>query len=532
MNPRLRWSLIVLVLIAAVGCQSEPAAADIAKGPPAIAKPRIPSRVFNIADYGAVGDGKHLNTDAFRKAIEACSAAGGGRVLVPSGTWLTGPIHLMSDVDFHLDAGATILFSRNFDDYPLVVTNFEGEQAVESTSPLSGNDLHDVSITGTGVIDGQGEVWRPLKKSKTTAQQWAAQVQSGGAVDEKTHTWWPTADARDGFKALTQLRQSTAPPNLEDYRPYRVLLRPVMVLLSNCHDVLLEGPTFRNSPSWHIHLLYCDNVTVHDVTIFSPYYAQNGDGLDIDSCREVAVSDSTINAGDDLICLKSGRGAAGRKVGRPTEDVTITDCTLGWGHGGIAIGSETSGGVRNVTVSHCVLRGTDDALRFKTVRGRGGTVENINISDIQMSDIKDACISFDMYYELKKPPTHKSAHRPVADEQTPPEDSVAKPLVVTQELPQPVGLGTPQFRDITVRNIVCLDANIGIQLRGLPEMPLENVTIDNARIVAKQGGALIDCSGITLRHVNIKSPGVPILQIQDVRNLTMDDDNFVPGQLK
>ncbi|HEX4056037.1 MAG TPA: glycoside hydrolase family 28 protein [Tepidisphaeraceae bacterium] len=532
MNLRFRWSLIAAALLAAAGCRSDLPPAEVAAAPPVIARPRIPSRVFNIVDYGAVGDGKTVNTGAFRKAIEACSSAGGGSVVVPAGTWFTGPIHLMSDMDLHLDAGATVLFSRNFDDYPLIVTNFEGQQTVESTSPLSGDHLHDVSITGAGIIDGQGEAWRPLKRSKSTAQQWAAQVRAGGAVDERSHTWWPSKAARDGIKGLAKLRLSNKPATIEDYRPYRDLLRPVMVLLSNCHNVLLEGPTFRNSPVWNIHVVYCDNVTVHDVTIFNPYYAQNGDGLDIDSCRDVAVSDSTIDAGDDLICLKSGRNAQGRKVGRPTENVTITNCTLGRGHGGIAIGSEMSGGVRNVNVSHCILRGTDDALRFKTVRGRGGTVENINISDIQMSDIKNACISFDMYYMLKKPTTRRLATRPSMNDEPEPDAPVAKALEVKQESPQPVGPGTPRFRDITVRNIVCTGANIGIQLRGLPEMPLENVTIENAQIVAKQGGVLIDCRGITLRDVQIKSATVPTLQIQDVRNLTMDDDSFVPQELK
>jgi polygalacturonase len=525
--------LIVLTLLAAGGCQPEEPAASVATNSPVITKPNVPARMFSIADYGAVGDGKTINTDAFRKTIEACASAGGGRVVVPAGIWFTGPIHLMSDVDFHLEAGATVLFSRNFDDYPLVLTHFEGLETVECTSPISGDNLHDVSITGTGVIDGQGDAWRPLKKSKTTAEQWAVQTKTGGYVDERSHTWWPSKAASDGIKALAKLRLNGKPPTIEEYRPYRDTLRPAMVLLSNCHNVLFEGPTFRNSGSWNVHVLYCDNLTVHNVTIFNPYYAQNGDGLDIDSCRDVVVTDSTIDAGDDVICLKSGRDAAGRKAARPTENVTITGCTLGHGHGGIAIGSEMSGGVRNVNVSHCVLRGTDDALRFKSVRGRGGVVENINISDIQMSDIKNACISFDMFYQVKKPTTRRSATRPAVDPDAPePDAPVAKVLEVKQEPPQPVGPGTPQFRDITIRNINCTGTNIGIQLRGLPEMPLEDVTIEHAVIIAKQGGAMIDCRGIALRDVHLKSLTVPTLQIQDVSNLTMEDDDYLPQELK
>jgi polygalacturonase len=527
MNRKSILPLIVLTLLAA-GCESEGPGA-VASGSARISKPAVPSATFSIADYGAVGDGKTSNTEAFRRTIEACAAAGGGKVVVPPGTWFTGPIHLMSNMDFHLEAGAIILFSRNFDDYPLVMTNFEGHQTVECTSPLSGDNLHDVSITGAGIIDGQGDAWRPLKRSKTTAAQWAAQAKAGGYVDERSHTWWPSRAASEGMKGLGKLRLSGQPPTVESYRPYRDLLRPVMVVLSNCRNVLLEGPTFRNSGSWNVHVVYCDDLTVHHVTIFNPYYAQNGDGLDIDSCRNVAVTDSTIDAGDDLICLKSGKDAEGRKTARPTENVTITGCTLGHGHGGIAIGSEMSGGVRNVTVSHCVLRGTDEALRFKSVRGRGGVVENINISDIQMSDIKNACISFDLFYQVKKPTTRKSAAKPTVDPGAPePDAPVAKPLEVKQEPAQPVTEGTPQFRNITIHNINCTGANIGIQLRGLPEMPVENVTIEHAVIVARQGGALIDCKGITMRDVQLKSVAVPVFQIQDVTGLTMENDNFVP----
>jgi polygalacturonase len=529
MNRRSTLPLIVLALLAGFGCEPERPAATVAPGSPGITKPAIPEATFSIADYGAVGDGKTVNTDAFRKTIEACAAAGGGRVIVPAGTWFTGPIHLISNLDFHLEAGAVILFSRNFDDYPLVMTPFEGQQTVECTSPLSGENLHDVSVTGTGIIDGQGDAWRPLKRSKTTAAQWAAQAKSGGYVDERSHTWWPSKAASQGMKGLGKLRLSGNPPTIESYQPYRDLLRPVMVLLSDCHNVLLEGPTFRNSGSWNVHVLYCDDLTVHNVTIFNPYYAQNGDGIDIDSCRNVAVTDSTIDAGDDVICLKSGKDAEGRKAARPTENVTITGCTLGHGHGGIAIGSEMSGGVRNVTVSHCVLRGTDDALRFKSVRGRGGVVENINISDIQMSDIKNACISFDLFYQLKKPTTRRSATKPSVDPDAPdPDAPVAKTLEVKQEPAQPVGEGTPQFRNITIRNIDCTGTNIGIQLRGLPEMPLENVTIEHAAIVAKQGGAMIDCKRIALRDVQIKAVTAPVFQIQDVSDLTMENDDFVP----
>jgi DNA sulfur modification protein DndE len=270
------------------------------------------------------------------------------------------------------------------------------------------------------------------------------------------------------------------------------------------------------------------------VTIFNPYYAQNGDGIDIDSCKNVTLTDDDISAGDDVICLKSGRDVEGRRVGRPTENVLVAHCRLGQGHGGIAIGSEMSGGVRNVEVYDCVMHGTDDALRFKTVRGRGGVVENINIHDIEMFDIKNSCIGVDMYYMIKKAATWpttrgRSATTEFEDQ---PDPVVAKPLVVTQESPKPLDDGTPQFRDITIRNIVCHGSNIALQLRGLPELPLRNVTVEHAQIVSKQGGAIVDANGITLRDVHIKSASVPCLQVQDVTNLTFEDVDAVPQVLK
>ncbi|MGD0768697.1 MAG: glycoside hydrolase family 28 protein [Tepidisphaeraceae bacterium] len=530
-------SAIFSALLALAGCQAQPPAAEAptVSAQPAIVLPDIPAHTVSILDFGAIGDGKTDNAAAIGKAIAACAGAGGGHVAIPTGTWLTGPIHLMSHIDLHLDPGALLLFSRNFDDYPLALSNYEGQQTVMCSSPLSGDQLDDVSITGAGIIDGQGGAWRPVKKSKLTPAEWDALVQTGGVVDRRAQTWYPSQVWLSGQRGLTELRQSSRPLQVEDFQPYRDLLRPPLVLLSNCRRVLLEGPTFRNSASWNVHLLLSDNVTVRRVTIFNPYYAQNGDGIDIDSCQDVSVTNSDISAGDDVVCLKSGRRRPGRPTPtRPTQNVTIAHCTLGRGHGGIAIGSEMSGGVRNVEVYDCVLRGTDEALRFKTVRGRGGVVENVNIHDLEMWDITNSCISVDMYYMIRRPPTtRRGTTAPSADSDAPqPDPPVAKPLIVTQEPREPLGPGTPQFRGITIRNIVCHGANIAMQLRGLPELPLENVTIEHADIVSKLGGAIVDADRITLRDVHVKSAAVPVFQIQNATHLTMEDVDDVPQSLK
>ncbi|MGD0141030.1 MAG: glycoside hydrolase family 28 protein [Tepidisphaeraceae bacterium] len=533
MKAVFRISSICSALLALADCRAQPLAGQ-ALTPPAIVMPDIPPRTVSILDFGAVGDGKTDDTQAIAKAIAACAGAGGGHVLIPTGTWLTGPIHLMSRIDLHTDAGALVLFSRNFDDYPLAISNYEGQRTVMCTSPLSGDQLDDVAITGQGIIDGQGDAWRPVKKSKLTPAEWATLVQSGGVVDRRSQTWFPSTTWLTGQHDLTELRLSSRPLRIEDFQPYRDLLRPPLVLLSDCHHVLLDGPTFRNSPSWNVHLLLSDNVTVRRVTIFNPYYAQNGDGIDIDSCRDVAVTDCNISAGDDVICLKSGRRRPGQQTLKPTENVTISHCTLGRGHGGIAFGSEMSGGIRNVEAYDCVLRGTDEALRFKTVRGRGGVVENINLHDMQMWDIANSCITVDMYYMIRRsPPTRRSPMAPTTDPDAPqPDPPVAKPLVVTQERPEPLGPGTPQFRAITIRNIVCHGANIAMQLRGLPELPLQDVTIENADIVSKQGGVIVDADRVTLRDVHVTSAAVPIFQIQDATHLIMENVDDVPQSPK
>lgn len=534
-------AVLSAALLALTGCQSHASpdvstasTSRITPGAPAISRPDIPDRTVSITDFGAIGDGKADNTAAFAKAIDSCADAGGGHVIVPAGTWCTGPIHLRSQIDFHLDGGAEVLFSRKFDDYPMIIGNYEGQKAVICTSPLSGDQLHDVSITGAGIIDGQGDAWRPIKKGKLSTEQWNALVKSGGVVDNRSQTWYPSRAWITEARGLGALRRSGATPRIEDYVKYRDMLRPPLVFLSNIKTLLLEGPTFRNSPSWNIHLLYSQDIAVHGVTIFNPYYAQNGDGIDIDSCKNIAVINCNISAGDDVVCLKSGRDAQGREVGRPTENVTVAHCTLGQGHGGVAIGSEMSGGVRNVEVYDCTFNGTDDALRFKTVRGRGGVVENINIHDVQMWNIKNACIGVDMYYMIRRAPAATRRSRtPATDPDAPqPETPVAKPLIVTQESPEPLGPGTPQFRDITIRNLVCHGANIAMQLRGLPELPLQNVTVENAEIDSRQGGAIVDADHITLRDVHIKTAGVPGFQIEDATHLTMEDVDDVPETLK
>jgi polygalacturonase len=447
--------------------------------------------VVNIADEGAIGDGKTMNTAAIQKAIDDCAASGGGRVEVPQGTFLSGPFNLKSNIDLHLDAGALLLYSRNFDDYPMVYANFMGKDTVQCQSPITGKDLHDVSITGPGIIDGNGDAWRPLKKSKVTDDQWSQQIKTG-VVDPKENIWYPSQSAMDAQTPLEALRESDKTPDTSDYKPFRDALRPDMVTLVGCTNVLLDGPTFRNSPFWAVQLQADKEVQVRNIIIRNEIWAQNGDGIGFESCRDVLMENATVYAGDDNIVLKSGKDAEGRQKHQPTENVIIRHCTSGWGHGGFVLGSEMSGDIRNIQITDCTCDGTDVGLRFKSVRGRGGVVEDIHVSNITMTNIKGPAISFDMYYEQPKP------------------------------TPEPLSERTPCFRNFDIQNITCKGAKQSILMRGLPELPLSDITMEDMNLVADAGASLSEAANVTLRNVHVESNKAPAFTIADVTGLVLD----------
>lgn len=459
--------------------------------------PGIPDREFSVTAYGAIGDGIYDNTAAFAKAIEACAAAGGGRVTIPAGIWLTGPIELRSRVELNTAKGALVTFSRDFDRYPLLKTSYEGLRTIRCTSPISGDGLEDVAITGQGIFDGGGDAWRPVKDWKMTKPQWQHLIESGGVLDAKGVMWWPTQAAMDGHRLVSELLAS-GNDSLEAFQPARDYLRPVLLSLRKCTRVLLDGPTFQNSPSWNLHPWLCEQLTIRNVTVRNPWFAQNGDGLDVESCVDVHVHDTIFDVGDDAICIKSGKNEDGRKLGKPCRNVWIHDCHVYHGHGGFVIGSEMSGGVRDVWVSDCTFDGTDVGLRFKSTRGRGGVVENIHVNNIRMNNIEKEAIVFQLYYETG------------ASEQSLP--------------PQPVTEETPQFRDIHIKNTICVGAETGLEIRGLPEMPVQNITFENVQLSGKRGIRCTDASGIRFRNVTVRAENGPAV---DVRSSTDVDTSGI-----
>ncbi len=470
--------------------------------------PVFKSNTVSIVDFGGVGDGNVLNTDAFSKAIDALSKKGGGKLVVPAGVWYTGPIVFKSNINLHLDKGALILFSSDFDLYPLVNTNFEGLETRRCQSPISGRNLENVAITGQGSINGSGEAWRPLKRSKVTESHWKKVVKSGGVLKD-SDLWYPTAQSIKG-QSLSDMNVPRGNLSETDWLEIKDYLRPVMISFIECKNVFLQGVLFENSPSWNIHPLMCTNVIVDNVFVRNPSYAQNGDGIDVESCKNVLVVNSTFDVGDDAICVKSGKDAEGRLRARPTENVIVDNCKVFQGHGGFVVGSEMSGGVRNISVRNCQFMGTDVGLRFKSNRGRGGIVENIYISDIYMFNIVTDSFLFDLYYG------GKSASESM-------EDGDINPKEVT--IPQ-ITAETPIFRNIYVKNIVSRNAYRAMFFNGLPEMNISNINVENAFITSQFGVLLSESDRVKFKNIHIAPQTGSALTLQNVKNFELNDFTY------
>ena len=460
---------------------------------------------MNILKFGAVADGQTLNTKAINAAIDACSKKGGGVVVIPAGLWFTGPIELKSNVNLHLKKGALLQFTKDFDQYQLVEGNWEGLPQMRNQSPVSATNATNIAVTGYGIIDGGGEAWRQVRKDKLTETQWKKWVASGGVVSEDGKSWYPSEQWLKASK-MKNAGEITGDKTPEFYKSIKDFLRPNLVVFTKCKKILLEGVTFQNSAAWCLHPLMSEDLTVRNVTVLNPWFAQNGDGIDVESCKNVLIENSKFDVGDDGLCMKSGRDEAGRKRGMPTENVIIRDCQVYHAHGGFVIGSEMSGGARNMWISNCTFIGTDIGLRFKTTRGRGGIVENIFIDNIQMMDIPGEAILFDMYYMSVDPVALAGEKRELPKVET---------LPVTE--------ATPQFRNFNIKNVVCNGAAKGIFIRGIPEMHVKDIHLENMVLQAEKGIDCQEASGITFKNITILSRHTnPVVDIINSDRLTFD----------
>ncbi|MDR2131317.1 MAG: glycoside hydrolase family 28 protein [Odoribacteraceae bacterium] len=467
---------------------------------PAWDTPRFPDRTLLLTQCGGVGDGITLNTAAFEKGMETLAKQGGGHLIVPDGIWLTGPIVFRSHIDLHLEKGAILLFSPDKSLYPLVSTVFEGLDTRRCQSPISGNGLEEVAITGEGVLDGNGHAWRPLKRQKVTESQWHRMTRGG--VFKRADYWYPS----DSYLKGEQVSDMNVPTRLtseEEWHEIKDFLRPVMVNFVRCKNVYLQGVTFQDSPAWCLHPLMCERVIIDGITVRNPDYAQNGDGVDLESCKNAIIVNSSFDVGDDGICLKSGKDEDGRRRGVACENVIVDNCTVYQGHGGFVVGSEMSGGVRNIRVSNCRFIGTDVGLRFKSRRGRGGTVENIYAENISMMNIQTEPLLFDLFYGGQSAVEALEAGDrqeqegvvPVADETT------------------------PTFRNIFVKGLRCLNARRALFFNGLPEQKIDRVEVENAIITARLGAELREVTRIRLKEVTVRAAEGPALILRNCKDV-------------
>lgn len=476
----------------------------------AVQLPVFPDNTRSITEFGAVADGITLNTEAFDKAIKAVAEKGGGKVIVPAGLWLTGPIVLQSNIHLYLEENALILFTADHTQYPIIKTSFEGLETRRCQSPISAVNAENVAITGKGVMDGNGDTWRPVKKGKMTGGQWKRLVASGGVLDKAGEVWYPSEGSMKGAMACKNFNVPEGINTDEEWNSIRDWLRPVLLSFKKCKKVLLQGVTFKNSPSWCLHPLSCEDITIDGVTVSNPWYSQNGDALDLESCNRALIENCSFDAGDDGICLKSGKDEDGRRRGEPCQNVIIRNNIVLHGHGGFVVGSEMSGGVKNIYVDNCTFLGTDVGLRFKSTRGRGGVVENIHISNINMINIPNEGLIFDLFYGGNAPGEGDSYNNPTNE----------KVPAVTEE--------TPAFRDIFIKNVTAKNVGRAILFNGLPEMPIKNIHIENVTMSdAKNGVILNRTDGATLKNVKIiTSKGGNNLKLQNVKNVTVGNKQY------
>ena len=415
--------------------------------------PTIPEYTVQLTDFGGVGDGVTDNTEAFTKAISALNKKGGGHLVVTAGIFVTGPIVLKDRIDLHLERNAMILLTPDREKH---LKNGKAQPGI------SASKRSDISITGQGIIDGNGEWWRGVKRSKVSDTEWNAYKRMGGTITPKGDLWYPF-----DLKAF---------PNVADTYEAQEKIRTHLVRFTDCERVLLQGVTLQNSPKFHFVPQRCQDVVIDGLTVRCMWNAQNGDGIDPSQCRNVLIVNNTVDVGDDGICLKGGAGAAGAKNG-PCENILIQDNTVFHAHGGFVIGSEFSGGMVNIVVRNNTFSGTDTGLRFKSAPERGGKTQNIWISDIYMSDIQGEAVVFETSY----------ADRPVGRD-----DATA---AETENF-------LPNFQDIHIQNVVCRDARVGIKASGTLQM-IHDITLKDCLFFYTEKASLVDDPGM-LKLENVR----------------------------
>jgi polygalacturonase len=461
----LRRLALLIVVFCAVG--------DVGAGAAPAVRGKLGPALYDVRSFGAVADGKTKATEAVKRAIAAAAGAGGGTIVFSGGTYLTGPIHLKSNITLFVDAGAVLKFSSDFDDYlPMVRSRWEGTEVMNFSPLIYGDKVENVAITGRGLIEGGGAPW--WKTYNDLKEQLGKPV-------AKPNKW-----------QAEFARLNTARADWPDERRWldNGFLRPPLIQILDCKNLSISDVTLKNPPFWTINPVYCDGVNIRGVRIENPEDSPNTDGIDPESSRNVRISDSYISTGDDCIAIKSGRDAQGRKVGRPVENVTVTNCTMVRGHGGVSIGSEMAGGARRIAVSNCVFQDTERGIRIKTTRGRGNVVEDVRVTNIVVHDLKHEAVALDMFY--------------------------------TAAPPEPVSERTPHVRNVHVSGITGTARGAGVLL-GLDEARLEDVSLTDIDVTADTGLVIRNADHVTLRSVHIRTQGGPAVTAENAGDLRLFD---------
>lgn len=435
---------------------------------------------YDVKKAGADNKGKKKATTVINKLIEKAATDGGGTIYFPAGEYLTGPIKMKSNITLHIESGATLRFSDDFEDYlPFETVRWEGV-VMKAFSPLiHANGAENLSIIGRGTLDGQGLKWWQHALSIIH------EIRSTGEVSEISPLQRLWEEANEGLQVETYYKPSMA----------RRFFRPPFIQFYECKNIFIEGVTIKNSPFWTINPEFCDNLVVNGVTINNPSKNPKGpntDGINPSSCSNVRISNCFISVGDDCITIKSGRDGDGRKYGKPCENITITNCVMLSGHGGVVIGSEMSGGVKKVTISNCVFNGTDAGIRLKSSRGRGGMVEEIRVDNIVMNNIQRNAFIFDLFYDR-------------------------------ESKPEPVSERTPCFRNIHISNVTGSNIQKIGYITGIEEMPVQNISFSNINLSGKIGFTAKTAKNIRFENVDFAVEKGASFDFDDCRDIVLDN---------
>ena len=433
---------------------------------------------LNVLEVGAVNDGNFKNTEVIKKAINMAAESGGGTVYFPAGNYLTGPIHMKSNITLYIDAGATIKFSEDFDDYlPMVPTRFQGINCNGFSPLIYGYEVENVSIIGQGTVDGQGDIWQKTIKELKRKNR--------AGIEVPLNKWQEI-----------YLKENPGIKN-PDQSGFQ---RPLFIQFFNSSNIKIRDINIKNSPFWTVHFVNCENVLADGLYIKNPEESSNTDGINPESSQNVTISNCVIDVGDDCITIKSGKGKEARDNYKPSKNIQILNCTMLHGAGGVAIGSEMSAGVENVVISNCLIQNTGKGIHIKTNRERGGYVKNVRVSNVIIKDILHchdkvpAGIHLNAMYYLR--------------------DSIEY---------KPVSESTPVLKNLHFSNITLSDVEYPFYLYGLGEQSIEDVTFSDIDIRSNSGIHLKYVDGVMLNNISMESDQKQGLISEQVKRLRIKD---------